>query len=116
VVLRCPLRPPRALVIDSARHQWEEGARRLARETGDRRRQAQLLELVDVVRDELRKRLGQRYTLAELARLHERADDWGRDLVASSLPPGSRVRITDSPIVLDAAFHAFARGAIDYAP
>lgn len=103
-------------MIDSARHQWEEAARRLEREAHDRRRYAQLVELVEVVRDELRKRLGQRYTLAELASLHARADDWGRELIAAALPPKAPVGIADTALVLDAAFHAFARGAVDYVP
>jgi hypothetical protein len=107
---------PLALVIDSARHQWEDGARALRAQSGNRARYAQLLDLVDAVRDELRKQLGQRFTLADLAALHARADDWGRDLVARSLPPDPQVGLADSTLVLDAAFHLFARGALDYVP
>jgi hypothetical protein len=116
MVPRCALRRAFRPVIDSARDQWEDGSRRLQAEAGDQRRYAQLLDLVDAVRDELRKRLGQRYTLAELAAQHAEADDWGRDLVIASLPPKPRVGLGDTALVVDAAFRAFARGAVDYAP
>jgi hypothetical protein len=103
-------------MIDSARHQWEEGARRLEREGGDSVRYLQLQELVGIVHAALRRRLGQRFTLAELATLYARADDWVRELVVDSLPPEPRVGSADTSLVLDAAFHVFARGAIDFAP
>ena len=103
-------------MIDSARHQWQDGARRLQAGAADRRRYAQLVDLVDVVRDELRKRLGQRFTLAELVEVHARAEDWARELVIASLPPEPHVGLGDVTLVVDAAFAAFARGAVDYVP
>ncbi len=48
------------------RQEWEEGDRRLEEERGDRRRYERLLEQVAIVTDELRKQVGQTYTLAEL--------------------------------------------------
>jgi hypothetical protein len=103
-------------VIDSARQQWEDGRRRLDAEIGDPTRYRQLYGLVDAMLAELRRLLGQRFTLAELAALHAGAEDWARVLVEDVMPPEPRVGIRDVPIVVDAAFHAYARGAIDYSP
>ena len=52
------------------RHEWEEGARRLEAERGDRRRYERLLAQVEVVIEELRKQIGQTYSLAELSTGH----------------------------------------------
>ena len=103
-------------VIDSARQHWEDGRRRLDAEAGESVRYAQLYGLVDVVLAELRRLLGQRYTLAELAARHPGAEDWARDLVEDALPPEPRVGIRDVPLVVDAAFNVYARGATDYQP
>lgn len=103
-------------LVDSARYQWDDGMRRLEAEARDPDRYLQLQELVGAVRDELRRRLGQRYTLAELAALHGRADDWVRGLVIDALPPEPRVGPSDTALVLDAAFHGYARGALDFRP
>lgn len=103
-------------MIDSARQLWDDAARRLAAE-GDPTRERQLWALVDAILDELRRRLGQRFTLAELAALHGRAaEDWARELLAESMPPEPRVGPADLTLVLDAAFHLYARGASDYRP
>jgi hypothetical protein len=101
-------------VIDPVRQQWEEGMRRLDAEERDPRRHRQLWLLVDVVLGELRRRLGQRFTLAELAGLHRGAEEWARDAVVDSLPPDPRVGVGDVALVVDAAFHLYARGAADY--
>jgi hypothetical protein len=103
-------------VIDSARQQWEDGRRRLDAEAGDPARYRQLYALVEVVISELRRLLGQRFTLAELAALHADAPDWARPLVEDAIPPEPRVGIRDVSIVVDAAFDTYAHGATDYAP
>jgi hypothetical protein len=103
-------------MIESARQQWEDGRRRLDSEAGDPTRYRQLYELVEVVVSEVRRLLGQRFTLAELAVLHAHAEDWARALVEDAIPPEPRVGIRDVPLVVDAAFHAYARGATDYTP
>jgi hypothetical protein len=103
-------------VIDSARQQWEDGRRRLDAEVTDPLRYRQLYELVDAVVSELRRLLGQRFTVAELAALHADAPDWARPIVEDALPPEPRVGIRDVSIVVDAAFDTYARGATDYAP
>jgi hypothetical protein len=103
-------------VIDSARQHWEDGRRRLDAEAGEPVRYTQLYGLVDVVLAELRRLLGQRYTLAELASRHPGAEDWARDLIEDEMPPDPRVGIRDVPLVVDAAFNVYARGATDYQP
>jgi hypothetical protein len=103
-------------VIDSARNQWEEGRRRLMGEVADPVRYRQLCDLVDAVVDELRRRVGQSFTLLELARAHAGAEDWVREVVRDATPPKARVGIRDVALVQDAAFHAYSRGAGDYRP
>jgi hypothetical protein len=103
-------------MIDSARQQWEDGRRRLDAEAGDPIRYRQLHGLVEAVLAELRRLLGQRFTVAELAALHADAEDWARVLVEDAIPPEPRVGIRDVPVVVDAAFHVYARGATDYTP
>ena len=104
-------------LIDASRQLWEDGARRLDAEDGDPIRHAQLWTLVDTMLAELRRRLGQRFTLDELVALHSgAAEDWARELLIESLPEEPRVGAADVTVVLDAAFHLYARGALDYRP
>ena len=62
----------------------------------------------------LRKRVGQTFTLADLAVAYDGADDWVRELLDESDPEGPPP--TEPGTVADAAFHAYARGAADYRP
>ncbi len=80
----------------------------------DRARYEALLALVEVVLDELRRRVGQTFTLGELARAYAEADRWAREAVADADPPRGWPR--DLALVTGAAFHAYARGAADYRP
>ena len=107
---------PDPRVLDSARHQWGEGARRLEAERPDDVRYAQLCDLVDAVTAELRRRVGQHFTLTELAGVHGGAEDWVRDVVRDATPAKARVGIRDVALVQDAAFGAYARGALDWSP
>jgi alcohol dehydrogenase class IV len=99
--------------IALARQEWEEGYRRLETERGDLRRYHRLVAQVEVVLDELRKRVGQTYTLAELATAYRDADRWAREAVEENAPAPGWPR--DLSLVLAAAFHAYQRGALDYA-
>jgi len=92
---------------ESARQEWEEGYRRIEAQRDDRRRYRALMADVDVVRDELRRRVGQTFTLSQLAGAYLDADAWMRDIVAAP---------RDLPVIAAAAFHLYARGATDYAP
>jgi hypothetical protein len=100
--------------LEATRHEWEEGHRRLEAAAGDRRRYAQLLAELEVVLDQLRRRIGQTFTLDELAAAYSGADRWVQEAVAESEPaPGWPGRVT---VVQDAAFHLYSRGAVDYRP
>jgi len=93
-------------------HEWEEAGRRLEAERGDRRRYERLLEQVDIVLEELRKNVGQTYTLAELATAYRDAERWAREAVENRTPSSGWPR--DLALVVAAAFHAYQRGATDY--
>lgn len=92
--------------------EWEEGHRRLEGERGDRRRYELLLRQIEAVTEELRKRVGQTYTLAELAAAYRDAERWARETVQERAPGPGWPR--DLALVLAAAFHAYRRGASDY--
>ncbi len=103
-------------MLESARHQWEEGRRRLEAAGEDTARSRHLWLLVEAVVDELRRRVGQTFTLSDLAETYEGSEDWVREVVVSSTPPRARAGIRDTALVQDAAFAQYARGATDYAP
>ena len=102
--------------VASARHQWDEGKRRLAGEGEDTARSRHLDLLVDAVVDELRRRIGQTYTLGDLAGAYDGADDWVRDIIVTSLPPRPRAGVRDAAVIQDAAFARYAQGALDDSP
>jgi len=100
--------------VELARQQWQDGNRRVERVRADRVRYARLTRQVDVVVAGLRKRVGQVFTLAELAAAYDGADDWARELLEEADPDA---RPSAEPgTVADAAFHVYARGAADYRP
>ncbi len=102
------------LDLELARQQWRDGNRRLEEARGDRQRYRQLVEHTDRVVDALRRRLGQSFTLGELAAAYGGADDWVLELLEDVDPDGA---VPSEPgTVADAAFHAYARGAVDYRP
>ena len=97
-----------------ARQEWEEGSRRLEAARDDPRRYRQLLERLDLVLDELRKRIGQTYTLGELVAAYDAAERWAREVLEERAEAPDWPR--DLTIVLAAAFDAYQRGAVDYEP
>ena len=100
--------------VEVARQEWQEGSRRLEAAREDGRRYRQLLDLLELVLDELRKRMGQTYTLAELAAAYGESERWGREVLEERATTPSWPR--DLTVVLGAAFDAYQRGAIDYGP
>ena len=100
--------------VDLARQQWQDGNRRVEATRGDRARHNLLASQVDVVVAGLRKRVGQTFTLAELARAYDAADDWARDLLDDEDPESPPV--AEPGTVADAAFYLYSRGATDYRP
>ncbi len=100
--------------VSSARREWEDGNRRLELAARDPLRAARLHPQVDALVDELRRRLGSTFTLAELARAYAGAESWARDIVRERAPAPGWPRTL--ALVEDAAFHQYARGAVDYEP
>jgi hypothetical protein len=99
-----------AVAVENARLQWAEGYRRLNEYASDRPLYQRLLAQVGVLTDELNRRVGQTFTLADLAAAYEDADRW----LLEVLPPGAGA--VQLGLVEDAAFHLYARGAVDYTP
>jgi len=102
------------VALENARHEWEESHRRLAVEALDREQYERLLEQVDAVGAELRRRIGQTFTLAELAEAYSGAECWSRDAILATRPSPGWPRTL--ALVEGAAFHLYSRGALDYAP
>ena len=100
--------------LELARQQWEAGHERVEAARGERRRYAALTAQIELVVDELRKRVGQTFTLAELAHAYDGAAVWARDAVDLADP--AQPPSPDAATVADAAFHLYARGAADYRP
>ena len=100
--------------VELARRQWEAGSKRIDELADDPVRQQRLLAALETVIDELRRRVGQTFTLGELAGAYARAEDWVRESIEERAAfPGWPADVTT---VQDAAFHLYARGATDYAP
>jgi hypothetical protein len=101
-------------VLEAVRQQWEEGNRRFDSAARDSVLRPRLHAQLEVVMDELRKRIGQTFTLDELASSYETADEWVREVVEErASTPGWTRTLT---LVQDAAFHLYQRGAVDYVP
>lgn len=94
------------------REEWDDGHRRLEAERADTQRYHRLVAQVELVVDELRKQVGQTYTLAQLADAYRDAERWARAAVEERAPAPGWPR--DLAVVLAAAFHAYQRGAVDF--
>jgi hypothetical protein len=101
--------------VELARQQWQDGNRRVEDARADNRRYVDLSKQVDVVVAGLRRRMGQVFTLDELAEAYDGADDWARELLDDAAEPDAPPT-AEAGTVADAAFHLYARGAVDYRP
>jgi hypothetical protein len=102
------------IVIEAVRREWEDGYRRFEAAAREPVAGERLLLQLEVVTDELRKRVGQTFTLDELASAYERAESWVRHAVSEhAATPGWPRNLA---LVEDAAFHLYQRGAVDYTP
>lgn len=99
--------------VESARREWEDAYRRVESEP-DPGLAERLHAQVEVVRDELRRRVGGTYTLQDLASVYWEAERWVRDAVSERAPAPGWPRTLS--LVEGAAFHVYARGALDYVP
>ncbi len=101
-------------VLDQTRREWKEGHRRFEAEVRESDRAEVLLTELDAVIAELRRRVGQHFTLSDLASAYSDSDHWAREAVAAhAAAPGWPRRLA---LVGDAAFHLYSRGAVDYQP
>jgi len=101
-------------IVEVVRREWEDGYRRFETASRDPAASQRLRQQLEVVSDELRRRIGQTFTLDELARVYERADAWARDVVSEqAATPGWPRTLA---MVQDAAFYLYQRGAVDYGP
>ena len=62
-----------AVAVRLARSQWEEGSRRFDEAV---KHDPRLLDGLDAVIDDLRRRVGQTFTLEELAQAYDAAEHW----------------------------------------
>jgi hypothetical protein len=99
--------------VETARQEWEEGHRRFHEEARDPRRRFRLLDRLEELTAELRRRLGTTFTLAELVEAYPGVEDWARQASEVFDGPGWPRDLT---LVADEAFHLYSRGATDYRP
>lgn len=101
-------------MLEVVRSEWEDGYRRFQDLSRDRIAADRLTLQLEVVTDELRKQIGQTFTLEDLANTYQGADDWVRTAVSErAATPGWPRTLA---IVQDTAFHLYQRGAVDYTP
>ena len=67
----------------------------------------------DAITTELRRRVGGTFTIRELAEQYAVADAWAQVVLAEQAAPGWPRTLA---LVEGAAFHLYARGAVDYQP
>jgi hypothetical protein len=100
--------------VELARGQWQDGNRRVEAVRIDPGRYRRLSGQIDTVVAALRRRIGQIFTLAELAEAYDGADDWASAVLDDADPENGPA--AEPGTVTDAAFYVYARGATDYHP
>jgi hypothetical protein len=100
--------------VESSRHDWEQAFRRYEAQQGDPAQAERLRPQLTLLREELRKRIGSTFTLAELAAEYRTSEAWARDAISErAAAPGWPRTLS---VVEGAAFHLYSRGAVDYEP
>jgi hypothetical protein len=99
--------------LASARLEWEHAYRDLGEAARDPALADRTRRQVEAVTAELRRRVGGTFTIGELVEEYGVADVWARDVLAEQGIPGWPRTLT---LVEGAAFHLYARGAVDYLP
>lgn len=102
------------LLIVNARRQWRDGEERVLRFTADSKRRMLLERIIDSLSAELTRRIGQTFSMGELASMYDGAETWAQPIVHAGAPED--VWAWDMGVVLDAAFFRFERQALDYTP
>jgi hypothetical protein len=97
--------------FETAVEQWQAGQRRLEQAPAAER--AALERVTRRVEDELRRRLGSTFSIAELAALYDEGTSWISGIALAAAP--DEPFAWDVRVVGDAAFHRYMREAADYA-
>ena len=97
---------------ESAKQEWEQAYRAYA-DVSDPTLEERLDRQLEVLTTELRRRVGGTFTIGELADEYVRADVWARDVLSEQ---DVREWPRTLSLVEGAAFHLYARGAVDYEP
>jgi len=100
--------------VAGARSDWEQGYLRFEEAARDPVARERLHAQLAVVTAELRRRVGGSFKLEELAEVYADSERWARAAVADhAASPGWSRTLS---LVGDAAFHLYARGAVDFTP
>jgi hypothetical protein len=99
--------------LESARLEWERAYRDLEGVADDPAAEERIGTQLEVVFAELRRRVGGTFTLRELADEYVSADGWAREVLEEHGAPGWPRTLA---LVEGAAFHLYARGAVDFEP
>lgn len=103
-----------AAPVENAVLQWEDGyARVQAARTAGSGRQPALGRVVIAVERELRKRLGSRFSMEELATVYRDQGDALLDLAMATMP--DEQPLGEATAACDAAFYLYMREASDFA-
>ena len=99
--------------VENAVLQWEDGYRNLEAARSEPTLYRALGRAVVSVQEELRKRLGSRFSVRELASVYRQGTDWTLELSLAATPPGGQP--VDTAVAADAAFYLYMREASDFA-
>jgi hypothetical protein len=99
--------------VESARLEWELAYRDLTNAALDPSVEPRVRAQLEVITMELRRRVGGAFTLRELTDEYAVADGWAHDVLSDQGAPGWPRTLS---LVEGAAFHLYARGAVDYRP
>jgi hypothetical protein len=99
--------------VESARLEWAHAYRDLTEVARDPKLEERLRAQLDAITTELLRRVGGTFTLRELAEQYAAADAWAQVVLAEHAAPGWPRTLA---LVEGAAFHLYARGAVDYQP
>ena len=98
--------------VESAVQEWEQ-AYRSFRAVDDPAAVERLGQQLEAIIGELRRRVGGTFTIRELVEEYARADVWARGVLSEQ---GTRDWPRTLSLAEGAAFHLYARGAVDYQP
>jgi hypothetical protein len=101
------------LSVRLAREDWRSAERVVERILADPARAAIATSVMQELQRELRRRLGQTYTLAALVALYGDADRWGREAAQRAAP---EIGWAHDSVFTDAACARAARNARDWTP